>query len=94
MVRQFRTGVRDKPIDNAQITPELSSKFDWDKHPEHAVVVIFLAELQLIGGYEDMLTSTDAYIRYVFFRKSNLTTRNTAKINIVILIKHDYERAK
>ena len=83
--------IRDKRINNTQITPELIHIPEWDLGPEYLMQIDLLPELPPSGGYENIFTAIDVFSRYAFaYPVSNPTAVNTAKVIIDIMTRHAY----
>ena len=90
-VRDCKTCIQDKRINNTRITPELFHIPEWDLGPGDLMQIDLLPELPPSGGYENIITAIDVFSRYAFaYPVSNPTAVNTTKIIIVIMTRHAY----
>ena len=72
-------------------TPELTHFPEWDLDPEDLLQIGFLPELQLSGGYENLITELDVISGYAFaYPVSNPIAVNTAEVIIDIMTRHAY----
>ena len=82
---------RDKRVPNATITPEILNLPDWDLGPENAMQIDSLPNLPPSGGYENVLTASDVFSRYLFaYPLTDASAINVAKALFDIMTKHAY----
>ena len=80
---------RDKRVADATTTPELLNLPEWDLGPEDAMQIGLLPNLLPSGGYENVLTASDVFSRYLFaYPLTDATAMNVAKALIDIMTKH------
>ena len=90
-VKKCKTWVKDKRIDNSQVTPELISRPEWDLGPEDVMQKDLLPELSTSVGYENIITAFDIFSRYAFaYRVSSPTAVNTVNDFIDIMTRCVY----
>ena len=90
-VRVCEICIQDKRINNTRITPALIHITKWDLGPEDLMQINLLPELPPSGGYENIITAKDVFLRYAFdYPVSNPTAVNTAKVIIDIMTRHAY----
>ena len=90
-VRDCEICIQDKRINNTRITRELIHIPEWDLGPEDLMQIDLLPELPPSGGYENIITAIDVFLRYAFaYPVSNPTAVNTAKVMIDIMTRHAY----
>ena len=90
-VRDCEICIPDKRINNTRITPEIIHIPEWDLGPEDLMQIDLLPELLPNGGYENIITAIDVFLRYAFaYPVSHPTAVNTAKVIIDIMTRHAY----
>ena len=90
-VKKCQTCVKDKRIDNPQITPELISKPEWDLVLEDIMQIDLLPELPPNVSYENIITAIDVFSTYGFaYHVPSPKALNTAKVFINIMTRHSY----
>ena len=71
------------------MTPELTHIPEWDLGPEDLMHINLLPELPPSGGYENIITAIDVFLRFAFaYPLSNPTEVNTTKVIIDIMTRH------
>ena len=82
-VRECEVSIQDKRISNKRITPELFHISEWDFRPEDLMQMELLTKLLPSGGYENIITAIDVFLRYASaYSNSSATSVNTAKVII------------
>ena len=83
--------IKDKRTANASITPELLNLPEWDLGPEDALQIDLLPNLPPSGGYENIITALDVFLRYLFaYPVTDASAISTAKVLIDIMTRHTY----
>ena len=65
-VRDCEICIQDKRNNNTRITPELMHIPEWDLGPEDLMQIGLSLELPPSGGYENIITAIDTFLRYAF----------------------------
>ena len=82
---------KDKRVPDATITPELLNLPVWDFGPGNATQFDLLQNLPPSGGYENVLTASDVFSRYLFaYLLTDASAINVAKVLIDIMTKHAF----
>ena len=83
---------KDKRVPNATITPELLNLPEWDLGSEAAMQIDLLPNFPPSGGYENVFTAIDVFLRYLLaYPLTNESATNVAKVIIVIMTEHAYQ---
>ena len=91
MGRRVRTMRKIQSVPNATLTPELLNLPEWDLGPKEAMQIDLLPNLTPSGGYENVLTASDDFSRYLFaYSLMDASAINVAKVLIDITTKHAY----
>ena len=90
-VNQCQICIKDKRIPNPSITPKLLNLPEWDLGTENAMQIDLLPNLPPSGGYENIITAMDIFLRHLFaYPVTDASVTNTAKVLIDIKTKHAY----
>ena len=82
---------KDKRVPDATITPELLNLPVWDLGPGNAMQFDLLQNLPPSGGYENVLTASDVFSRYLFaYPLTDASAINVAKVLIDKMTKHAF----
>ena len=83
--------IRESRIDHSLTRPPLQNPNEHNTAPEDAMQIDMVPELQLSGGYENIVTAMDVFSRYLFAHlTSNQDAKTIAKLLINIMTKHAY----
>ena len=65
-VEQRETCITDKRIKKTKLKRQLLNVFEWDMGQENAMQLEIFPELQLSGGYKNIVTGKEIFSRYAF----------------------------
>ena len=83
--------IRESRIDRSLTHHPLQNHNDHITAPEDTMEIDLVPELPPSGGYENILTATDVFSRYLFaYPTANQDDKTIAKILINIMTKHAY----